>query len=146
MKRGVFNIEYAFMMSIMAVVLTTMGVYGRRALSGKWREAGDMFSQGRQYEPGKTQIMNSMLPVLWFAVNPTNIQKGQSVTFSWGSRYATSCTAWENWNAGGLPTGGSAIVIQHQEGYKTVTMACDGPAGRSNIEWVAFCVEPTDEC
>lgn len=49
-------IEYAVLVAVMVAALISMAVYTKRALSGKWREVGDRFGHGRQYEPGRTVV------------------------------------------------------------------------------------------
>jgi Flp pilus assembly pilin Flp len=55
-KRGSFSIEYALLISVIIVSLIAMSIYFIKALSGRWRQVGDGFGQGRQYEPGNTTI------------------------------------------------------------------------------------------
>jgi Flp pilus assembly pilin Flp len=43
------------MIAVVAVALVAMGVYLKRAVSGKWQDVGDVFGHGRQYEPGRTR-------------------------------------------------------------------------------------------
>ena len=50
-RRGSPAIEFVALWAILAAMLVTMGIYMRRGLSGKWRQAGDTFGFGRQYEP-----------------------------------------------------------------------------------------------
>ncbi len=52
---GSLTIEYAVLTAIVVAAVIGMSVYTKRALSGKWREVGDVFGQGRQYEPGVTR-------------------------------------------------------------------------------------------
>ena len=52
--RASFSIEYAVLIAIVVAALLGMSVYTKRALMGRWREAGDTFGSGRQYEPGVT--------------------------------------------------------------------------------------------
>lgn len=49
---GSLAIEYAVFIAVMAAALVGMAVYSMRALSGRWRDVGDAFGHGRQYEPG----------------------------------------------------------------------------------------------
>jgi Flp pilus assembly pilin Flp len=49
-RRGSFALEYAVVIVIVAAAVTAMAVYVKRALQGKWRQVGDTFGQGRQYE------------------------------------------------------------------------------------------------
>lgn len=54
--RGQSAVEYAVVIAVVAAALLGMSVYAKRALSGKWRQVGDAFGYGRQYEPGMTVI------------------------------------------------------------------------------------------
>lgn len=56
MRRGSFSIEYAVLIAIVIAAVLGMSVYTKRALSGRWREVGDVFGHGRQYEPGVTSV------------------------------------------------------------------------------------------
>lgn len=51
---GSLAIEYAAFLAVLAAALVGMAVYSMRALSGRWRDVGDAFGYGRQYEPGVT--------------------------------------------------------------------------------------------
>ncbi|MFH0762493.1 MAG: Flp family type IVb pilin [Candidatus Omnitrophota bacterium] len=55
-KSALTTIEYAFLIAIVAAVLIAMSLYIKRALSGKWREVGDTFGYGRQYEVNETVV------------------------------------------------------------------------------------------
>lgn len=55
-QKAFFSLEYALLLAIIITALLAMSVYFRQALCGRWRQAGDAFGQGRQYEPGWTQI------------------------------------------------------------------------------------------
>ena len=52
--RGSFMVEYAVMGAVLMAALLGMLVYVQRGLHGKWREVGDSFGHGRQYEPRVT--------------------------------------------------------------------------------------------
>lgn len=54
--RGQTAVEYAVLLVVVVAALLTMAVYAKRALTGKWREAGDTFGYGRQYEPQATTV------------------------------------------------------------------------------------------
>ncbi len=54
--RGSLAVEYAVLMTIVVAALLGMSVYSMRALSGRWRQVGDTFGYGRQYEPGVTAV------------------------------------------------------------------------------------------
>ena len=55
-QRGQSAIEYAALIGIVVAALVGMSVYTKRALMGKWRQAGDTFGHGRQFEPGRTAV------------------------------------------------------------------------------------------
>ena len=50
-KTGVTVIEYAVLLAAMVAALVAMQTPLRRAISGRWRQAADVFGDGRQYEP-----------------------------------------------------------------------------------------------
>jgi hypothetical protein len=43
------------LIAVMVAALIGMSVYTERALAGKWRQVGDTFGYGRQYEASVTQ-------------------------------------------------------------------------------------------
>jgi Flp pilus assembly pilin Flp len=51
---GQIMFEHMVLFILVVAALVTMGVYIKRGLSGKWREVGDSFGHGKQYEPGRT--------------------------------------------------------------------------------------------
>ena len=53
-RQGNIAIEYAVLAVVVIAALLGMSVFWMRALSGNWRQVGDSFGQGRQYEPGAT--------------------------------------------------------------------------------------------
>ena len=55
LKRAFSALEYAVLVAIIAAALVGMSVYLKRALSGKWRDVGDGFGFGRQYQPRANQ-------------------------------------------------------------------------------------------
>lgn len=52
-SKAFMAIEYVMLVAILVAALVSMAVYMKRSLCGKWREAGDTFSYGRQYELDK---------------------------------------------------------------------------------------------
>lgn len=54
--KGSVTIEYAAFIAILIAALLGMSIYIKRALEGRWRQVGDAFGQGRQYEPGVTVV------------------------------------------------------------------------------------------
>ena len=57
--RGQSVIEYAACVAVLAAMLLMMAVYVKRALCGRWRQVGDVFGYGKQFEPGKTSAQNN---------------------------------------------------------------------------------------
>lgn len=57
-RRGFSSLEYVVLAAVVAAALTSLAVYTKRALMGKWRTVGDTFGHGRQYEPGVTAVNN----------------------------------------------------------------------------------------
>jgi len=55
--RGQDTIEWAVLIGVVGAALVGMSFYVKRALAGKWRQVGDTFGQGRQYEPGTTSVI-----------------------------------------------------------------------------------------
>jgi Flp pilus assembly pilin Flp len=55
-KHGLSVFEYSILIAVLALALLAMQNYLRRAISQKWRDAGDSFGVGRQYEPGVTTL------------------------------------------------------------------------------------------
>ena len=55
-SKGQGVIEYTILIAILVAVLVGMASYVQRALAGKWRDVGDTFGYGRQYEPGVTAV------------------------------------------------------------------------------------------
>ena len=53
-RHGSAMMEYAALIAIVAAALISMAVYIKRAVSGKYREVGDAFGHGEQFEPGVT--------------------------------------------------------------------------------------------
>jgi nitrogen fixation protein FixH len=55
MRKGVLGqslLDYVLLFTIVVAVLLIMGYYVRNSLSGKYREAADVFGQGEVYIPG----------------------------------------------------------------------------------------------
>ena len=48
-QKGSTIIESAILIVVIAAVLLVMQFYIKRAINGRWREAGDTFGYGRQY-------------------------------------------------------------------------------------------------
>ena len=47
-RKGMSIIEYSLLIAIVAAALFAMQFYLKRAVSGRWKEAGDVFGFGRQ--------------------------------------------------------------------------------------------------
>ena len=47
-RKGMSIIEYSLLIAIVAAALLAMQFYLKRAVSGRWKEAGDVFGFGRQ--------------------------------------------------------------------------------------------------
>jgi len=54
-KKGTSILEYSLLVAIVIAALLAMQIYVKRAVSGRWREAGDVFGFGRQFEKGVTK-------------------------------------------------------------------------------------------
>lgn len=54
-KKGVSVVEYSLLLAIIIAALLAIQVYVKRAVSGRWKEAGDVFGYGRQFEKGVTE-------------------------------------------------------------------------------------------
>jgi hypothetical protein len=83
-------------------------------------------------------------PIVTANVSSTVIKPGESITVSWKSSRATSCTAWttrttrenigtpnpkgEGWD-GPIPTEGVATVTPKYDGVYRYYISCDGPSG-----------------
>ena len=50
-QRAQSLLEYVFLFAIVVAALVIMGYYVRNSLSGKYREAADVFGQGETYKP-----------------------------------------------------------------------------------------------
>lgn len=55
-NRGSLAIEYAALIAIAAVALLAMSAYFKGALCGRYRDTGDSFGYGRQYDPQNTDV------------------------------------------------------------------------------------------
>ncbi|MBI3319007.1 MAG: GxxExxY protein [Candidatus Omnitrophica bacterium] len=60
--QGQSMIEYAALIAVTVAALVGMSVYMKRALNGKWRQVGDTFGFGRQYERCVTLINGAKEP------------------------------------------------------------------------------------
>jgi hypothetical protein len=70
-------------------------------------------------------------PTVSISASPSSIIIGQSVTLSWSSTNATSCTASGDWS-GTKATGGSETVTPSTTGTKTYSLSCSGAGGTAS--------------
>lgn len=55
-RKGFSILEYTILVVVVLAALIAMRVYVQRAIMGRYRQAGDTFGFGRQFEPGVTSI------------------------------------------------------------------------------------------
>jgi len=53
-REGSFMLEHAAVIMIVVAAFLAMAVYVKRAIMGRYREVGDAFGQGRQFDPDVT--------------------------------------------------------------------------------------------
>ncbi len=58
-QRGSMTLEYAVLTAVAIAALIGMSVVMLRALNGRFRQVGDQFGHGRQYQPGVTVVSGS---------------------------------------------------------------------------------------
>ena len=78
----------------------------------------------------------------------TSINFGRSVTLTWSTTNATSCTASTSSTTGGSftgtqPTSGTATVVPTDKGSVTYTLTCMGPGGSASATTAAVTVSPS---
>lgn len=56
MRKGVSIIEYSLLIAIVIAALIGIQIYVKRAICSNWKNAGDVFGFGRQFQPDTTQI------------------------------------------------------------------------------------------
>jgi len=56
-KKGMSIVEYSLLIAVAVAAMFGAQVYIKRAVSGYWRQSGDTFGFGRQYEQGKTNVI-----------------------------------------------------------------------------------------
>lgn len=54
--RAASMIEYALVIVVVIAALLGIQIYVKRAICGRWRQAGDTFGYGRQYSDPKLKI------------------------------------------------------------------------------------------
>jgi len=55
-KKAQTFVAYAALIAIIVAALIVIGRYLSRSLQGKYRDSGDVFGGGTQYEPGVTTV------------------------------------------------------------------------------------------
>ncbi|MCX5701736.1 MAG: hypothetical protein NTW64_01995 [Candidatus Omnitrophica bacterium] len=55
-KRAISTIEYGMVIALVSAALFAIGIYYKRAVCGRWRQAGDSFGFGRQYKSADLKI------------------------------------------------------------------------------------------
>ena len=50
--KGTMTFEYSVMIAIIVAALLGMQVYIKRAICSRWKDSGDVFGFGRQYDTG----------------------------------------------------------------------------------------------
>lgn len=63
-KKASAILEYGLLITIIIAALIAMQVYVKRAISGKYKEAADIFGFGRQYEPGVTETNETNMTLI----------------------------------------------------------------------------------
>jgi Flp pilus assembly pilin Flp len=61
-RKGVAVIEYSFFIAIFIAAILSIMFYVKRGIMGQWRQNGNVFGQGRQYEPCVTTINGKRAP------------------------------------------------------------------------------------
>ncbi|MCK5494207.1 MAG: hypothetical protein KAJ14_13940 [Candidatus Omnitrophica bacterium] len=51
MRKAIAFIEYVSLILAISIALLAVQFYLKRAVSSNWKETGDVFGHGRQYEP-----------------------------------------------------------------------------------------------
>ena len=55
-NKGQSILVYAVLIAVISLGMIVIFKYIRYAVQGKYRQAGDAFGQGKQYEPGVTNL------------------------------------------------------------------------------------------
>ncbi len=55
-NRGISVIEYSMLVAVAVAALLSMSIYLKRAICGHWRQAGDAFGYGRQYDAPEIKL------------------------------------------------------------------------------------------
>lgn len=71
LPKGTSIIEYSLLIAIVVAALLGMQIYLKRGVSGKWKEAGDVFGFGRQYGGvNQTNVSNDTINT---TINPGGV-------------------------------------------------------------------------
>ncbi|HTZ11011.1 MAG TPA: hypothetical protein VMD04_01340, partial [Candidatus Margulisiibacteriota bacterium] len=70
--KGYLSLEYAFLIAVVVAALLGTSVYLKRAVSGRWRDLGETFGYGRQFEPGLTTETKTFVTTPVDQKPPTN--------------------------------------------------------------------------
>jgi uncharacterized protein (TIGR03118 family) len=71
-----------------------------------------------------------LAPTVMLSVQPTTITAGQSVTLTWSTTNAASCTASGAWS-GTEPASGTQVLSPSTSGTNTFTLSCTAPTGNT---------------
>lgn len=55
-KRAFLTLEYSILILVITAALVAMAAYLRTNIQERYRQGGNVFGEGEQYEPGKTII------------------------------------------------------------------------------------------
>ena len=58
MKKGTTSLEYSVIIAVVVAALIGIQIYVKRAVCARWKESGDVFGFGRQYDTGTTITKN----------------------------------------------------------------------------------------
>lgn len=56
MAKGTMALEYSVVIAIVIAALLGIQIYVKRAICARWKESGDVFGFGRQYDKYDTKI------------------------------------------------------------------------------------------
>ena len=68
-------------------------------------------------------------PTVNLTASPSSLARGGSITLSWSSTDADSCTASDNWSGSKATSGSQAITLN---GPATFTLSCSGDGGSAS--------------
>ena len=94
-RNGSSVLEYSMVIAVVLLALLAFHRYIYRAMAGKWKEAGDTFGYGKQYDPEKTTDCGfSPISNVWYEMNCADSCESQfDMWFCAGARRR------ECWNA-----------------------------------------------